>query len=99
MKFSTEVYPNYTLVEFDLEGGIAAPEMLESLKVPEVDGTRGVVISGKGPIWLYCAIAHEYHATAWTATHDPRLGHVVFATHSKLAKVGEVIKPNEPIII
>ena len=98
MKLKTSEWADYTLVEFDLEGAIAEPSMLASLAAPKVDATKGVVVSGKGPIWLHCAIATKYHATAWTATHDPRLGHVVFATHSKLRKVGEVV-PAEPIIV
>lgn len=99
MKIATEIYPEYTLIEIDLEGGIATPEMLREMNLPAVDNKKGVVLSGKGPIWVYGYLIHEYHATAWAATHDPRLGYVVCSTHSPQRKIGEVIDPNEPMIV
>lgn len=98
IQVQAEDYGEYTLIEFTLEG-VAEPSILKDLNLPKVDASKGVVISGRGPIWLFCAIVHHYHPVAWIATHDPRLGHVVCESHSRLRTVGEIVKPVEPIII
>ena len=58
-----------------------------------MDGTKGVVLSGRGPVWLYAALAHNYHATAWVGTFEPRLaGAVVVERHVETAPaVGAVV--------
>ena len=83
----------FTIVDFAIEGGVCEPADLASITPPDVDGTKGVVISGRGPVWLYAALAHHYHVTAWVATFDPRLGGaVVTSRHSPSAPaVGSVI--------
>lgn len=75
------------------DDGILEPEDLRGLKLPEnLDGSQGVVIEGKGPIWLYCYLTHECHATAWVGCYDPRYkGAVVVASHRKGVAVGEVL--------
>jgi len=52
------------------------------------------VLSGRGPIWLYCYLAHYYHPTKFIATFDPRLGGVITESHASDYKVGEIIKVN-----
>lgn len=101
MKIQKQVYPDeYTLIAISLkEGEILEPSILDGLHLPEVDARLGVVLSGRAPIWLYNAINHHYHPVAWIATHDPRIGYVVTATHSKLRKIGEVINPDSPTIV
>lgn len=90
--FKTTVAEKATVVEFILgDGGVCAPADLVGMKVPEVDGTKGVVLTGRGPIWLYGALVHCYHATAWVATNDPRLGAVVVQSHHEGVTVGDVI--------
>jgi CRISPR-associated protein Csx3 len=80
-----------TLVEFALDGDLS-PDALASLQLPEVDPTAGVILSGRGPIWLYAAMTHHYHVSRWVATHDPRVGAVVVSTHHPMApKVGTVL--------
>lgn len=83
----------FTIVDFAIEGGVCEPADLASITPPDVDGTKGVVISGRGPVWLYAALAHHYHVTAWVATFDPRLsGAVVTSRHSPSAPaVGTVV--------
>ncbi len=57
-----------------------------------IDASRGVVMSGRAPIWLYAYLVHELHPTKWVACYDPRLsGGVVVATHSHQASIGQVI--------
>jgi CRISPR-associated protein Csx3 len=82
----------YTLVSFEIPD-ILTPEDLSALYPPKVNGAKGVVLSGRGPIWLYCFLAHFYHPTKFIATHDPRLeGAVIVERHSPEYKVGSVIR-------
>jgi len=78
--------------------GIIEPEDLKTLKLPDgIDATLGVVIDGKSPVWLYCYLTHELHATAWVGCYDPRLGGaVVVETHNKNVTVGSVLKLELP---
>lgn len=79
-------------VELTRPDRIVDPEDLATLELPAgIDTTGGVVISGRAPIWLYSYLVHELHPTAWVACYDPRLGAVVVATHSRLARIGQVI--------
>ncbi len=100
MQLTTEIYPDYTLVLIQLDKDEnLVPEQLKTLEPPAVDGTRGVVISGRAPIWLYAFLVHHYHPTAWIATHDPRLGYVIVESHNPKVAVGTVLSPTEPIIV
>jgi CRISPR-associated protein Csx3 len=73
------------------------PKDLIGLELPcGIDTTGGVIISGRGPIWLYAYLVHELHPTAWVACYDPRLGAVVVATHSDLVRIGDVILIEPP---
>ena len=68
------------------------PADLTQLQLPEnIDPGKGIVLSGRGPLWLYGHLIHELHPTAWVACYDPRLGAVVVASHSPLVRVGQVI--------
>ena len=98
IKFTTKSLPSGapagTLVEFELEGGVCTPEELYLVdeQLPGVDPRGGVVVSGRGPVWLFAAVCHAYHPTAWVATHDPRLGGgVVAASHVQQVKLGDII--------
>jgi CRISPR-associated protein Csx3 len=79
-------------IELNTEDRVISADDISNLSLPHgIDTKKGVVISGRAPIWLYCYIVHELHPTVWVATEDPRLGGVVVATHSRLAKIGQVI--------
>jgi CRISPR-associated protein Csx3 len=81
-----------TLVEFHIDNGITTPEEAFSVKLPEVPFNRGVVISGRGPIWLYGRLIHYFHPAKWVAVYDPRIGAVVVQSHDPNVKEGEVIQ-------
>ncbi len=92
VKFTTKIYDNFTLIEFAIPDNVCSPEELKELDLPGVDSTKGVIISGRGPVWLFGRLIHHYHPTAWVATFDPRLGGgVVVASHTRGVEVGEVI--------
>lgn len=93
IQFKTTPVEGATLLELNIDGGVCEPSDLATLAPPEVPGTGGVVISGRGPVWLYAALAHHYHTTQWVGTFDPRLGGaVVTSRHSRNAPpVGQVV--------
>ncbi len=91
MKFLVREFGEFTLVSFDTEGPIR-PGVLKTLKPPAVNGRKGVILSGRGPIWLYGFLVHYYHPTVWVATYDPRLGGaVVVESHVPGVTPGDVI--------
>ena len=94
ISFRVSEKKEYTLIHFELNETIE-PDILKNLKPPEIDPTKGVILSGRGPIWLYCFLVHFYHPTKFIATYDPRLGGaVVVESHSVKYKVGEIVKIN-----
>jgi CRISPR-associated protein Csx3 len=92
MKFNVKDEDKYSIVSFEIEG-VISPEDLAALTPPKVDGSKGVILSGRGPVWLYCFLTHFYHPTKFIATYDPRLGGaVIVETHSAEYAVGSVLK-------
>lgn len=79
--------------------GVIAPDDLKELKLPEgIQFSQGVVIEGRGPIWLYGYLVHLCHSSAWVACYDPRLsGAVVVQTHTKGVSVGSLIVLTLPV--
>ncbi len=68
------------------------PEDLRQLYLPpELDPRKGVILTGRAPIWLYGWLVHACHHTRWVACYDPRLGAVVVSTHHPEVHLGEVL--------
>lgn len=59
-KFTVNEEKEFTLISFEMSD-ILSPEDLATITPPEVNETKGVVLSGRGPIWLYCFLTHFYH--------------------------------------
>ena len=92
VKFKTKEEKSYTQVDFKLDGPIE-PSELVNMDPPTVNLTKGVILSGRGPIWLYGTLIHYYHPAVWVATFDPRLdAAVVVESHIKYTNVGTLIK-------
>lgn len=82
----------FTLVKFEF-GNSVSPEILKKINPPKVNPTKGVVLSGRAPIWLYCYLVHHYHPTKFIAAYDPRLGGaVIVESHSSQPEVGDIMK-------
>ncbi|MGK7926271.1 MAG: CRISPR-associated ring nuclease Crn3/Csx3 [Spirulina sp.] len=95
----TECGLSYQHLHFELAtpNGIIKPEDLKGLKLPKaIDYSQGIVLEGKGPIWLYGYLVHECHPAAWTGCYDPRLGAVVIATHAPDIQVSQIFKVTLP---
>jgi len=86
--------PDFQVLQLDIPGGVMSPGDLGSLDIPATDATQGIVISGRGPIWLYAALVHHLHIHRWVACYDPRLGGavVVMRHHPAAPPVGSVVK-------
>lgn len=92
IRFKVKEFEGWNLVRFDINNSIS-PTDLKSVKPPDISGVKGVILSGRGPVWLYGYLIHFYHPTKFIATYDPRLGGaVIVESHSKDYKVGDVIK-------
>ena len=92
MEWNVEEKDEFTVVEFNLDWPME-PADLRNLSIPQVDPTRGVILSGRGPVWLYAYLVHHYHPVAWIATYDPRVGGaVVVQSHTKGVVEGEVVQ-------
>ena len=90
--FYLEAKDKYTIVNIELDRPIS-PDVLKEINPPEVPLHKGVILSGRGPIWLYGALVHHYHPTPWVAVYDPRLnGGVVVASHTPGVNVGDKIE-------
>lgn len=85
--------PDWVLVEFAFEGALE-PADLKTIALPELQAFygKGVVISGRGPIWLYGVLIHHFHPTRFVATHDPRLqAAVIVEAHHPGYAIGDLI--------
>ena len=92
MKFDVRDCGDYVVVEFTLDGPIT-PDVLSSVEPPSIPAGKGVVLSGRGPVWLYVYMATYYISSVpFLATHDPRLGHVVVCAPGSEYDPGDVIE-------
>jgi len=91
LKFNVKEEADYSIFSFEIDG-VLSPEDLAALTPPKVEGSNGVILSGRGPIWVYCFLTHFYHPMKFIATYDPRLGGaVIVETHSVEYAIGYVL--------
>lgn len=92
-EFKSGIYSGKVL-EFELSEPIGPEDLPEiERQLPEISGHDVLVISGRGPIWLYGVILHRYmHLFPAVAVYDPKLGGaIIVVSHLKTVKVGTVI--------
>lgn len=87
----------FVILNFELSSGIITPEELKMLELPDLVkqglSNKLLIISGRGPIWLYCYLTHFYHTSKAIAIFDPRLnGAVIVQSHDPLYKEGDIVK-------
>jgi CRISPR-associated protein Csx3 len=93
VNFTTDERDTVTLIEFTLDGAIV-PEALHQLQAPDANTRKGVLISGRGPVWLFVFLVHSYHHHPFVASYDPRIGGIVVMSHTPDVKAGEVLDIN-----
>jgi len=83
----------FKVLEFEIEGGVTSPqEVVDSLSdLPDLSGPHLLILSGRGPVWLFAMLLHLGHAAQAVAVNDPRLGWVVVQSHHPAFKLGRVI--------
>lgn len=88
---------DFQLIKFDIANSILDYSFLSQIELPEgIDYSKGIIISGKGPVWLYAHLTHLCHVAAWVATADPRLGAVVVQNHIPNGRaVGSIISQED----
>lgn len=96
--FKKIIERDFVIINFFLESVISS-EILTILKPPdpvkEKFASKGVILSGRGPVWLYGFLVHFYHPTKFVAIYDPRLeGAVVVENHGSKWKPGDIIPVN-----
>ena len=95
ISFNIKENNNFVLIEFELSREISPFDLKNILPPDPVKNkfsAKGVVLSGRGPIWLYGYLIHFYHPTKFVAVYDPRLdAAVVIESHTEEVKVGDLI--------
>lgn len=73
------------------------PGILKSLTLPHLDKGKGVVISGRGCIWLHAYLVHECHPHPFVATYEPgSRGAIVIQRHKpRCPELGSVLPLKE----
>ena len=74
LNWKVEERDDYTFVDFEIPGGIFDENDLMKVVLPAVCSTKGLVVSGKGPVYIYGAVTRSYcHKVRWTATFAPQM--------------------------
>jgi CRISPR-associated protein Csx3 len=68
----TDAYLDYSEIDF--------------VPIPRADVSRGLILDGKLPLWLWTALARAYVHVAWLAIYQPQLAHAL-VVHSRDARV------------
>ncbi|MDZ4711302.1 MAG: CRISPR-associated ring nuclease Crn3/Csx3 [bacterium] len=85
---------DFQILTIEIGGnGLVEPADIKGIQLPEkIDFTKGVLISGKAPVWFYAALVHKLHISKWVATLDPRIGAIVVQSHDKNSpQTGDII--------
>ncbi|MEM4368186.1 MAG: CRISPR-associated ring nuclease Crn3/Csx3 [Candidatus Anstonellales archaeon] len=96
IEFKIKENENFVILEFELKRELE-PKDLNNISPPDPIknkfSSKGVVLSGRGPVWLYGFLVHYYHPTRFIGVYEPRLNSaVVIESHCVEYKVGDVIK-------
>lgn len=89
---------SFQILEINIIGnGQIEPADLKSIKLPRnIDYTKGVILYGKAPVWLFAFLSHELHIAKWVASFDPRIGAVVVQSHDiNSPQKGDIIPTEE----
>lgn len=74
LTWMVEEREGFTFVDFEIPGGIFDEHDLAKIVLPSVCSTKGLVVSGKGPIYIHAAVTRSYcHKVRWTATLVPQM--------------------------
>ncbi len=91
-KVSNEVVMIHFILKRELE-----PEDLKKISPPDPlknnFSDKTIILSGRGPIWLYGFLIHYYHPVKAISIFDPRYNAaIIIESHFKKYKIGDIIK-------
>lgn len=91
-KLSNEVVMIHFILKRELE-----PEDLKKISPPDPIknnfSDKAIILSGRGPIWLYGFLIHYYHPVKAISIFDPRYNAaIIIESHFKKYKIGDIIK-------
>jgi CRISPR-associated protein Csx3 len=91
-KVSNEVVMIHFILKRELE-----PEDLKKISPPDPIknnfSDKTIILSGRGPIWLYGFLIHYYHPVKAISIFDPRYNAaIIIESHFKKYKIGDIIK-------
>ena len=92
--FQTEKREDFTVLHSSLRTPNLDYSQLSGLNVPEVSSARGIIISGRLPLWLSSSLALSYQQSSvpWLAGYYPQLeGAIVLASSISEHRVGDLI--------
>lgn len=64
----------FTVAHFTLHADPVAPGALPEIQLPSDLPLEGLILSGRGPLWLYAYLVDLARPFTWVATFDPRFG-------------------------
>lgn len=87
------VQDEYIWVELVLPEGYLDYAEAEQVRLPRFVHDKGVILSGKLPLWLWTAAARAYRMAPWLGIYQPQLGPqaVVVATHVRQMSPGMLV--------
>jgi CRISPR-associated protein Csx3 len=91
-KVSNQVVMIHFILKRELE-----PEDLKKISPPDPIknnfSDKTIILSGRGPIWLYGFLIHYYHPVKAISIFDPRYNAaIIIESHFKKYKIGDIIK-------
>jgi CRISPR-associated protein Csx3 len=91
-KLSNEIVMIHFILKRELE-----PEDLKRISPPDPIknnfSDKTIILSGRGPIWLYGFLIHYYHPVKAISIFDPRYNAaIIIESHFKKYKIGDIIK-------
>jgi len=91
-KVSNEIVMIHFILKRELE-----PEDLKKISPPDPIknnfSNKTIILSGRGPIWLYGFLIHYYHPVKAICIFDPRYNAaIIIESHFKKYKIGDIIK-------
>jgi CRISPR-associated protein Csx3 len=91
-----KVSKEIVMIHFILKGELE-PEDLKKISPPDPIknnfSDKTIILSGRGPIWLYGFLIHYYHPVKAISIFDPRYNAaIIVESHFKKYKIGDIIK-------
>lgn len=75
--FLTTTSDDFQILSFKLSKESISVDDLNKITIPNLDSKKGLIVSGRGPIWLYLYLYNKIKNVRWFASFDPRFGALI----------------------